>query len=131
MAWERNGKDHVELAMNQLAESVLGISDEDVLAEVADAGFEARVNAERVRTLLADALQALESMELRLWSLGHTINSKSWQSGRGGYRNRCVSCGLAVSLKVATGEIDGSAVRTRCPESRVCEDSQREAYRRS
>ena len=79
--------------MNQLAESVLGLSDEAILAETSEAGADPQREAERTRLVLRQASKALDNVNKRLSDLGHTINSNDWRRGQWGYHNTCVTCG--------------------------------------
>jgi hypothetical protein len=100
--------------MNQLADSVLGLSDEDILAEVTAAGRDPEQEAKRVQNVLQKPLQALEKVNLCLSNLGHAINASNWECGPLAYHNTCVHCGLPVSVTIATAEIRGSAVQRAC-----------------
>jgi putative NIF3 family GTP cyclohydrolase 1 type 2 len=129
MAYKTNHDEHLEGIMNQLADSVLGLSDEAILAEIRDAGVEPTAVAERVRVVLRDALQTLERVNIRLSNLGHTVDSNGWQAGRGGYHNKCLNCGSAVSFTIANGEIRGRAVIAPCPDTSQREIARRQASR--
>jgi hypothetical protein len=100
--------------MNQLADSVLGLSDEDIVAEVTAAGLDPEQEAKRVRNVLQKPLQALEKVNMCLSNLGHAINPSNWQCGPLEYHNACLHCGLSVSFTIATAEIRGSAVQRAC-----------------
>jgi hypothetical protein len=117
MTDKRNYGDHLEKLMNQLADSVLGLSDEAIHAETNDVGADPEHEAERTRLVLRHASQTLDSVNERLSNLGHTINSTAWSRGRSGYHNQCVDCGSFVSFTTATGEVRGDALEKVCPES--------------
>src|SRR5215469_7116111 len=104
----------LEWVMNQLSDSVLGLSDDDIAAEVSEAGHDPQQEARRVRNVLQKSLQVLENVNLCLANLGHAINSSNWQCGPLAYHNTCLHCGLSVSFTIATGEIRGSAVQSTC-----------------
>ena len=87
MADKTNHDERLETMMNQLGESVLTLSDEDIRDEVSKAGANPDEEAERTRTVLREALQKLENVNRRLSNLGHTINSNGWYRGRSGYHN--------------------------------------------
>lgn len=106
--------ERVERVMNQLSDSVLGLSDDDIVAEVSQAGQDPQQEARRVRDVLKKSLQVLEKVNLCLTSLGHTINPSHWYCGPLAYHNSCLHCGLLVSFTIATGEIGGSAVQRAC-----------------
>ena len=113
-------KDHyerLERLMNQLAESVLGLSDEAIFAETSEAGADPQREAERTRSVLRQASNALDNVNKRLSNLGHRIDSNSWLRAHRGYHNRCLDCGSFVSFTTATGEMQGDALDRLCPES--------------
>ena len=129
MTDKKNYGDHLERLMNQLADSVLGLSDEAIHAETKEVGAEPEQEAERTRLVLRHASQTLDKVNERLSSLGHTINSKDWYRGRSGYHNSCVDCGSFVSFTTATGEVRGDALDRLCPESDQYAIRRREASR--
>jgi hypothetical protein len=100
--------------MNQLSETVLGLSDDDILADVSTSGRDPQLEAEQVRRVLQRPLQALENVNLCLANLGHAIDATKWYCGPLAYHNTCVRCGLSVSLTLASAEILGSAVHRAC-----------------
>jgi hypothetical protein len=102
--------------MNQLAESVLRLSDGAILAETNEAGADPEQDAERTRDVLRQASKALDAVNKRLSDLGHTVKPQDWRRGERGYHNSCLNCGLLVSFTTATDEIRGSALADRCPE---------------
>jgi hypothetical protein len=57
MAFKKTDYDH-ETAMNQLADSVLGLSDEAIVGEIGEAGADADDEAERTRQVLRMASQS-------------------------------------------------------------------------
>ena len=48
----KNHDDHAETAMNQLSDSVLGLSDEAIADEIAESGADPDEEAERTRSVL-------------------------------------------------------------------------------
>jgi len=100
--------------MNQLSETVLGLSDEDILAEAGAAGRDPQLEAAQVGRVLERPLQGLENVNLCLSNLGHSVNPSQWYCGPLAYHNTCVRCGLSVSLTIASAEIRGSAVDRAC-----------------
>lgn len=127
MAGRNDRYERLERLMNQLSESVLGLSDE-AIAEISDAGADPQQEAERTRLLLRQASKTLDIVNKRLSSLGHTINLKDWHRGQWGYHNHCVDCGSFVSFATATGEMRGDGFKTPCS-SGVYPMSRREASR--
>ena len=117
MTDKKNHDERVERLMNQLAESVLGLSDEAILASTIEAGFDPEQEAERTRLVLRQASKIIDDVNNRLSNLGHTINSNDWYRGHWGYHNTCVTCGSFVSFTAATGEMRGEALDGPCPES--------------
>jgi len=102
--------------MNQLAESVFELSDEEILAEVRESGADPEQEAERTRLVLRQASKAFDNVNNRLSNLGHSINSNDWRSGQGSYHNNCLNCGSSVSF-TATGEMRGDDLGGSCPEN--------------
>ena len=129
MADKRNHDERLERLMNRLAESVLGLSDEAILAETNEAASDPEQEAERTRLVLRRASELLDNVNRRLSNLGHTINSNGWYRGRSGYHNTCVTCGSFVSFTPATGEMRGDALDGRCPRRDECTVRRREASR--
>jgi hypothetical protein len=109
--------ERMERLMNLLAESVLGLSDEGVLAEAGEIGVDSEQEAERTQLILRQASKALELVNKRLSNLGHTVNSDDWRRGHWDYHNTCVTCGSFVSFTTATGEMRGAALDGPCPEN--------------
>jgi hypothetical protein len=100
--------------MNQLAESVLGLTDDAILAETSEAGVDPQREAERTRLVLRQASKAVDNVNKHLSNLGHTINANDWQAEPWGYRNNCRNCGSWVSFATATGEMQGEALDGPC-----------------
>jgi len=117
MADKKNHDEHLERITNQLAESVLGLSDEAIIAETTETGADPEQEAERTRLVLRQASKALDNVNKRLSNLGHTINPNYWWPGAGEYHNNGRSCGSLVSLTTATGEMQGDAFDAPCTES--------------
>jgi hypothetical protein len=92
MTDNKNYDDRLESLMNQLAESVLGLSDEAILAETCEAGADPQQEAERTRLVLRQASKTLDNVNQRLSNLGHTIDSNDWWRGQSGYHNTCQTC---------------------------------------
>lgn len=130
MADKKNHDEHLERIMNQLAESVLGLSDQAILAETSEAGADPKQEAERTRLMLRQASKALDSVNKRLSSLGHTINPNYWWPGPASYHNNCLDCGSVVTLTTATGEMQGDAFDSPCPERGQYALRKREASRK-
>lgn len=129
MADEKSHDERLERLMNRLAESVLGLSDEAILAETSEAGADPQRESERTRLALRKASKALDKVNKHLSALGHTINSSDWYRGHSGYHNTCATCGSSVSLAAATGEMRGEALDGPCPESDRYASRRREASR--
>ena len=116
MADNTNHDEQLSRIMNGLAESVLELSDEEILAETRASGADPQGEAEFTHAVLCEALKALDAVNTRLWSLGHAVNPKYWQHGERGYHNNCRDCGLSVNFTIA-GEIWGDALRGPCDDS--------------
>ena len=117
MTDKKNHDERLERLMNQLAESVFGLTDDAVLAETNEAGADPEQEAERTRSVLRQASKVFDSVNKRLSHLGHTINSSDWCSGQGSYHNTCQTCGSFVSFTTATGEMRGEALGGSCTEN--------------
>jgi len=129
MTDEKNHDERLERLMNQLAESVLGLSDEAILAETSEAGADPQREAERTRLVLRQASKALDHVNNRLSNLGHTIDANDWRPEQWGYHNNCLNCGSFVSFTMATGEMRGEALDGLCPQSDQHPIRRREASR--
>ena len=116
MVSKKNHDDHLEKMMNRLADSVLGLSDEAILAETTEAGGDLQREAERTRSVFRQVLKTLDAVNKRLINLGHTINSNDWYRGHRGYHNTCATCGSFVSFTTETGEMRGDALDGLCPD---------------
>jgi hypothetical protein len=127
---KKNHDERLEILMNQLAESVPGLSDAAILAETSEALVDPQREAERTRLVLRQASKALDNVNKRLSNLGHTIDSNDWHRGHWGYHNTCVTCGSFVSFTTATGEMRGEALDGLCPESDQYTIRRREASRK-
>jgi len=129
MADKKNHDERMESLMNQLAESVLGLSDEAILAETSEAGTDPEQEAECTRIALQQASRTLVNVNQHLSNLGHTINSNDWWRGHWGYHNTCQTCGSFVSFTTKTGEMRGEGLDGLCPESDQYKIRRREASR--
>ncbi len=107
-------KNEQQRILNHLADSVLGLSDEAILAEVWESGADPQEEAERTRFVLRQASKTLEAVNRRLSNLGHTINSKGWSCVEKTYQNSCLNCGSQVSFSTAMTEMQGDALEGRC-----------------
>lgn len=114
MADKKNHDEHLKKIVNYLADTVLGLSDEAILAEVSAAGGDPGEESVRTRFVLCKASQVWENVNRRLSYLGHTITPTNWQRRHGVYHNRCLKCDSAVSFATATGESQGKALETPC-----------------
>ena len=129
MADEKNHDERLERLMNQLAEFVLGLSDEAILAETEEAGADPEQEAECTRLVLRQASKAFNNLNNRLSNLGHAINSDDWRRGQWSYHNTCLNCGSSVSFTMATGEVQGEALAGLCLASDQYTIRRREASR--
>jgi len=116
MADNTSHDEQLKRIMNQLADSMLELSHEEVLAETRGSGTDPQHEAERTRAVLRQASKALEAVNKRLWSLGHTVNLKSWKHWERNYYNSCRDCGLSVNFTVG-GETWGDALGGPCRRS--------------
>ena len=130
MTGKINHVEKLERIMEQLADSVLELSDEAILAEVSEAGADLAEEAERAHSVLRNASRAWENVNQQLSYLGHTITPTSWQRKHGVYHNRCLKCDSAVSFRTATGEAQGMALEAPCREGGQQAMPRREVSRR-
>jgi hypothetical protein len=117
MADKKNHDERLERLMNQLSESVLGLSDDAIRVETSEVGADPEQEAERTRLVLRQASKALDNVNKRLSNLGHAINSNDWRPEQWGYHNSCLKCGSLVSFTTVAGEMQGEALDRPCPES--------------
>jgi len=115
--------------MNRLAESILELSDEEIVAEVRESTADPQEEADRTSSVLRKAADTWEFENERLSELGHTINQKYWRLIDGTHHNYCLSCGLPVSFTTANGEMQGEALYGSCPKN-AYPIKRREASRR-
>jgi len=111
---KENYSERLERIMNQLSESVLSLSDDAIIDEISASGHDPQQEARRVQNALQKPLHTLETVNLCLTNLGHTINPSNWYCGPLAYYNTCLHCGLSVSFTIATAEIGGNAVQRAC-----------------
>jgi hypothetical protein len=116
MAYKTN-QDGQQRIMNHLADSVLELSDEEILAEVRESGADPQEEAERTSFVLRQATDTWESANERLSDLGHAINPNYWRDVDGIYHNNCQSCGSSVSFTGATRRLEGNILDGSCPET--------------
>lgn len=110
----RTGHDGQQRIMNQLAESMFELTDEEILAEVRESGVDPQEEAARINFLLRQAADVWECENQRLSELGHAINPNRWRCLEGIYQNHCQSCGLLVSFSTTTQRMAGSALHGSC-----------------
>jgi hypothetical protein len=116
MAYETN-HDGQQRIMNHLADSVLQLSDEEILAEVRESGTDPQEEAERTSVVLRQAADTWQFENERLSNLGHTINPNNWRCIDDIYHNYCLSCGSPVSFTTATQRMEGDALNGSCPKT--------------
>jgi hypothetical protein len=114
MAHKFKRDEQMEAIMTQLADSILQLSDEEILDEVREGGVDPQKEAERTRAVLLQASTIMEMATSRLWELGHTINSKNWWRKERSYHNNCLTCGALASFTPATNELRGLALDGPC-----------------
>jgi hypothetical protein len=114
MPENKNSNEGLERIMNQLADSVLALSDEAIVAELKDSGGDPVEEAEKTGNVLRQASRVLDQVTERLSSLGHSVNANYWWRDRSAYHNCCLKCGMSVSFRTKTGEMLGDAVTSPC-----------------
>jgi len=115
MAYKTN-HDGQQRIMNYLADSLLELSDEEILAEVRESGADPQEEAERTSFVLRQSADTWEFENERLSNLGHAINPNSWRDVDGIYQNICQSCGSSVSFTTSTQRMEGHALTRTCTE---------------
>ena len=130
MTDKNNHDGRLERVMNQVADSVLELSDEAILAEISETGADPQEKAERSRLMLQQSSKTWEAVNKRLWNLGHSLNPKDWRHGERGYSNICRDCGLSVSFTTANHETWGNALIVPCSERAQRTSGKREASRK-
>jgi hypothetical protein len=118
MADDKSREGTLEKVVGHLADSVLTLPDESILAEAAEPGADLHKDAEHVRSVLSRASQLLEDVTRRLSNLGHTINSNYWRRDYAGFHTKCLNCGSSVSFTTATREAQGGALNAQCSASK-------------
>ena len=78
-----NPVEKLERIMEQLAESVLELSDEALVAEITESGSDPQQEAERTRLVLRQAAKPQEVEDKRSPSLGGTSISNYWRTRKG------------------------------------------------
>jgi hypothetical protein len=127
MASTRDHEEQLEAIMNGLAESLMGLSDEEILSEARHAGVDPIHESEQTRGILRSASNALELVNQRLWALGHVADPKLWYEKDGSYHTNCLDCGSLASFTPATSELGGLATRRRCSEAQATATERRRA----
>ncbi len=125
-----NKRDHdrqLEKLMNDLADSVLELSDEEVLSEAREVGADPQQQGETTRAVLQQASKTFEDVNRSLSNLAHTVEPKLWRRRGEAYYNNCVTCGLSVSFTPASNQKEGDALTGPCPDSGRYAVSKREA----
>jgi hypothetical protein len=111
-----------ERLMNDLADSVPELSDEELFLELGETGDDRQKEAGSTRAVLKDACDIYEQVNWRLSNSGHTVDPRAWSLEKWAYHNHCRICGLQVNFTASTGEIWGNAL------IRGCSDAQREKW---
>jgi hypothetical protein len=114
---KRSGEEILERVVSHLADSVLALPDESILAEAGEPGAVLYEDAEHVRLVLSEASQVLEDVTRRLSNMGHAINSNYWHRDHRGFHTKCLNCGSSVSFTIATREAQGGALNAPCSAS--------------
>lgn len=112
MTDNRHDFEALENILDGLADSVLELSDEEILEEVRKSGTDPEEYAERTRDVLRLALRKFDRVNRHLQYLGHAI--MDWQAQEGSYEGRCKKCGLSVSFSATSNEIRGEASVKPC-----------------
>lgn len=122
--------EQLERIMDRLADSVMGLSDEEITAEVRETGGDPEETAERARAALRAASEALKTANTRLWDLGHTVNPNYWYRKDVSFHNNCLICGALISFTPETNGLSGIGATARCTQSDVGSARMRSAFGR-
>ena len=114
---KKSHEEILERVMSHLADSVLALPDESILAEAVEHGADLYKDAEHVRLVLSEASQVLEDITRRLSNMGHAINSNYWHCDNQRFHTKCLNCGSSVSFTMATREAQGGALDAPCSAS--------------
>jgi hypothetical protein len=117
MADDKSREEILERVVGHLADSVLTLPDESILAEAGENEADLYKDAEHVRSVLSEASQVLEDVSRRLSNLGHAINPNYWRRDHRGFHTKCLNCGSSVSFATATREAQGGALNASCSAS--------------
>lgn len=117
MADHKSREEILEKVADHLADSVLTLPDESILAEAGEPGTDLYKDAEHVRLVLSEASQMLEDVTRRLSNMGHVINSNCWRRDHRGFHTKCLDCGSSVSFTTETREAQGGALNAPCSAS--------------
>jgi len=129
MSNHKGSDEGLERFLNYLADSILYESEESTLAEAHQTDADPQSSAEYTRSKLGDVSDALQGINRRLSSLGHTIDS-NWQYSHGEYQSTCLSCGSTLSFRTGSHQSQGTALKTRCTAQYESVRSRREASRK-
>lgn len=114
---KRSREEILERVTSHLADSVLTLPDESILAEAGETEADLYKDAEHVRLVLSEASQVLEDVTRRLSNMGHGINPNYWHRDHRGFHTKCLNCGSSVSFTTATREAHGGALDAPCSAS--------------
>jgi hypothetical protein len=117
MVGDKNHNLQLKKLLDQLADSVLPLSDQEIMAEIHETGEDPQAEAERTRAVLRQGLTLFEAVNNRLSALGHTVDSKHWRHGEKIYYNNCLTCGRLVSFTTTDNGLREHASDERCPKS--------------
>ncbi len=112
---KKNHEERLARLLAELADTVLQLSDQEIAAEVCANGADPEKEAECTRSMLRDCVKLFDSVNQRLWDLGHAIDPSHWHRGIDDFFSYCPGCGELVSFTIATGETRGYALRECCP----------------
>lgn len=113
---DKSYEKQLEGLMNDLADSVLELSDEELFREVGEVSVDRQKETGSTRALLQDACNIYERVNWQLSNFGHTVDPKAWRREQLAYQNNCRLCGLQVNFNPSTGEISGGTSIRRCSE---------------
>jgi len=114
MAADKYANRQLERLMDVLGDSVLDLSDEELIAEVHETGDDPEQEARRTRALLQGVCDMYEQVTRRLSDLGHVVDAGAWRLQGQACHNNCQICGSPLSFTVSTGAISGGPFIETC-----------------
>jgi hypothetical protein len=117
MADKKNHDEHLERITNHLAESVLGLSDEAIIAETSEAGADPEPEAEATRLVLLTGVEGIGQCEQALVESWPYRQFQLLGARAVGLSQQLPKLRFISEFATATGEMQGEALEGPCPEA--------------